>query len=259
MANEVYRIKQCGALALTKDGLLFVSLQINQWLCFHKSPFRRSSCALLPPLSPSALVVWRSCRYCGARMAWLMHPCAVVDVSSFKVYYLIPVQSWRAIPVIIEHPVTSSQTVKVVSINLLWLCTRGIKTSPINCQLPVRHIAHQLLMSLCELRATRSQLAALRGAEAARDFAQARAVRSRCTCLSPHRRSSRSQSHRRRGAGGGPSARCLLLACCLLSLLTCRLFFIAHERTPKNDQRIGSCGHMGAWGRQDLLHAGVLN
>jgi len=30
MTNDVYRIKQCGALALTKDSLLFVSLQTNQ-------------------------------------------------------------------------------------------------------------------------------------------------------------------------------------------------------------------------------------
>jgi hypothetical protein len=86
-------------------------------------------------------------------------------------------------------------------------------------------------------------------------FAQARAARYRCTCLSPHRRSSRSPSHRRRGAGGGPSARCLLLACCLLSLLTCRpplltsilfpeevrgAFFLAQDFQPP---QTGFCPH----------------
>jgi hypothetical protein len=30
ITNGVYRIKRCGALALTKDSLLFVSLQTNQ-------------------------------------------------------------------------------------------------------------------------------------------------------------------------------------------------------------------------------------
>ena len=41
MTNDVYRIKQCGTLALTKDSLLFAFRQTNQRLYFYKSPSRR--------------------------------------------------------------------------------------------------------------------------------------------------------------------------------------------------------------------------
>ena len=41
MTNDVYRIKQCGALALTKDSLLFAFRQTNQRLHFYKSLSRR--------------------------------------------------------------------------------------------------------------------------------------------------------------------------------------------------------------------------
>jgi hypothetical protein len=41
MTNDVYRIKQCGALALTKNSLLFAFRQTNQRLYFYKSPSRR--------------------------------------------------------------------------------------------------------------------------------------------------------------------------------------------------------------------------
>ena len=41
MTNDVYRIKQCGTLALTKNSLLFAFRQTNQRLYFYKSPSRR--------------------------------------------------------------------------------------------------------------------------------------------------------------------------------------------------------------------------
>jgi hypothetical protein len=87
-------------------------------------------------------------------------------------------------------------------------------------------------MSLCELRAMRSRLAAHRGAETAGDFAQARAVRSRRTCLSPHRAGAHRTSAVVLVAAPAPAACCLLAACsrCLLSLLSLSVPYSVSDR-----------------------------
>jgi hypothetical protein len=143
MTNGVYRIKQYGTLALTKDSLLFVSLQTNQWpmVVFPQINFSSFVLCSLPPLLPSALISSPSAVVAIVVLVW---PDSSVRCSRrlFNVWYLILVQSW-AISVIIDHPVTSSQTAKAVSINPCFLCKKNTGHGLIKC-----FISHRSLHTL---------------------------------------------------------------------------------------------------------------